>query len=114
MRRTSIAAAALLVASIAQGADLEVSQCAFPDAPTVPDGSSAAESEMGEAGAAVREYVTGVQSSLECLSAAEESMGEEITEEQQAQLVALYNAGVDQMNSVVENYNEQVRSYKSK
>jgi triphosphoribosyl-dephospho-CoA synthetase len=68
---------------------------------------------MGQAGAAVREFVAGIQSSLECLTAAEESMGEDITEEQQVMLVAIYNKGVDEMNAVAANYNEQVRAFKS-
>jgi hypothetical protein len=68
---------------------------------------------MGQAGAAVREFVANIQSSLECLTAAEESMGEDITEEQQVMLVAIYNKGVDQMNEVAANYNEQVRAFNS-
>lgn len=114
MRNVLIAAAALLAAGALQAAELELSQCAFPEAPSVPDGSTASEAELGQAGADVRDYVAGVQSSLECLTSLEDSLGEEITEEQQAQLVTLYNAGVDEMNSVAENYNEQVRAFKSR
>lgn len=108
-------AACLAVAGIgAQAAELEIAQCKFPAEPTVPDGAVATEAELGEAGSAVREYVSGMQSSLECLSAAETAMGEDITEEQQAQLVAVYNRGVDQMNAVAQNYNEQVRVFKAR
>lgn len=119
MRRSLIAAMAipfsvLLLAGIAQAAEMDISHCKFPDAPEVPNGAEATETELGEAGVAVREFVSEIQSSLECLTAVETSMGEEITEEQQAELVAIYNNGVDQMQAVAENYNAQVRAFKNR
>lgn len=113
MRSSMVVLAALALAGVVQAAELEISHCKFPAPPTVPEGSAATEAEMGEAGAAVREFVAGVQSSLACLTEAEKSMGAEITEEQQAQLVTIYNNGVDQMNAVAQNYNEQVRAFKA-
>lgn len=114
MRKWMVAAVAVVGGALAQAesAELDIAQCKFPEPPSIPDGSAASESEMGQAGAEVREFVANVQSSLECLAAAEESAGEEITEEQQAQLVAVYNTGVDQMNAVAAEYNEQVRAFK--
>lgn len=112
MHKWMVAGVALLMTAGAQAAELEISHCEYPDQPTVPDGAQASESEMGQAGADVREYVAGIQSSLQCLSEVEKSLGEEITEEQQAELIAIYNAGVDQMNAVAEKYNEEVRAYK--
>lgn len=107
-----IAVAALTAASHA--AELDLAHCKFPEPPVVPDGSVATEAEMGQAGSDVREFVSGMQSSLECLTSVETSMGDAITEEQQAQLVAIYNNGVDQMNAVAQNYNQQVRAFKSR
>ena len=112
MRKWIVAAMALVAAGAAGAAELEISHCRFPEAPTVPDGTEASEVEMGQAGADVREFVAGIQSSLECLTAAEKSMGEKITEEQQAQILVIYNHGVDEMNAVAEKYNEQVRVFK--
>ncbi|MDZ7668233.1 MAG: hypothetical protein U5Q16_02020 [Gammaproteobacteria bacterium] len=119
MRTTLFAAlavpfSALLLAGAAQAAEMDISHCKFPEPPVVPEGAEATETEMGEAGVAVREFVSGIQSSLECLTAVETSLGEEITEEQQAELVAVYNNGVDQMQSVAENYNAQVRAFKDR
>ncbi|MEQ8858089.1 MAG: hypothetical protein RIC56_05535 [Pseudomonadales bacterium] len=118
LARAGLAVGVLAVGVLAGGgvraAELEIAHCRFPEAPVVPDGADASESEMGQAGAEVREYVSGVQSSLECLSAAETAMGDEITEEQQAQVVAIYNQGVDQMNAVAQRYNEQVRAFKER
>lgn len=108
------AAFAAAVPGVVRAAELEISQCKFPEPPTIPSGAEATEAEMGEAGANVREFVAEVQSSLACLSEAEQAVGEEITEEQQAELVAIYNNGVDQMNSIAENYNEQVRAFKAR
>jgi hypothetical protein len=114
MRKLMVAAIAALAAGMSQAAELEVSQCRFPEAPQIPDGVSATEADMAQAGSDVREFVSAIQSSLQCLSTAEESMGEEISEDQQAQLVAIYNNGVDQMNTIAENYNEQVRAFKGR
>lgn len=108
------AAFAAAVPGVVRAAELEISQCRFPEPPTIPSGAEATEAEMGEAGAAVREFVAEVQSSLACLSEAEQVVGEEITEEQQAELVTIYNNGVDQMNSIAESYNEQVRAFKAR
>jgi hypothetical protein len=115
MRREVLIGSLLLaLAGAAGAAEMDVSQCSMPEPPVVPDGQTASETEMGQAGAEVRDYLAGVQTSLECLAQVEASMGDEITEEQSGQLVALYNAGIDQMEAVAGNYNEQVREYKAR
>lgn len=117
MRRwmvAAVAAGAVSWAGLGHGAELEIEQCSFPQAPAVPDGATATEAEMGQAGAEVREFVAAIQSSLECLGEAEKSLGDEITEEQQAELVTVYNSGVDQMNAVANEYNEQVKVFKGR
>lgn len=117
MRKGMLAAAALLMAALAQGAEQEaaevdISHCRFPETPTIPDGAAATESEMGQAGADVREFIADTQASLECLAEVEASLGEEITPEQQAQLIAIHNNGVDQMTAAAERYNAQVQAFK--
>jgi len=112
MQKTILAVVLGVAAGALQAAELDIEHCKFPEPPVVPEGAEATEAEMGQAGADVREFVANIQSSLECLTEAEQAMGEDITEEQQAQLVAVYNNGVDQMNSVAQNYNAQVRAYK--
>lgn len=111
MRNVLLASVLLTLAGMAGAAELEISHCAFPEPPVVPNGETASEDEMSQAGLDVREYVGAVQSSLECLAVAERSIQNEITDEQQGQLVLLYNTGVDQMNEVADDYNEQVREY---
>lgn len=120
MRNWLMAATVAAAASVAAGSawaeieGVDLSHCEFPEAPTVPDGNNATEAQMGQAGADVRAFVAEVQTSLKCLAEVEESMGEEITEEQQHELVVIYNNGVDQMNAVAQDYNEQVKVYKSR
>lgn len=114
MRKWVVAVAMLLAGMAAQAGDMDISKCKFPASPDVPDGATATEEEMGQAGAKVREYVAGIQTSLQCLSEVEKSMGEEITKEQQAQLVTAYNSGVDHMNALAGKYNEQVRAFKAR
>ena len=113
--RTAIGCAVLTaVIGAAHAAELDLSGCEYPEPPQVPDGASASAEEMGVAGAAVRDFVGAVESSLECLVAEEQSLGEEITDEQKATIAAIYNNGVDQMEAVAESYNEQVRLYKTR
>jgi hypothetical protein len=114
MHKLLTAGAACLLAGAVHAAELDIADCQFPEPPTVPDGATASEAQMGQAGVNVRDFVADVQSSLQCLAAAEQRLGDEITEEQQATLIAIYNDGVDQMNTVAERYNEQVRVYKER
>lgn len=112
--------AALLGASLmgtavtAQAEAADLSQCAFPEVPTVPDGASATEDEMGAAAAAVRAYVNETQAGLSCLGDLEASLGADITEEQRTGIVASYNAHVDELNATAGKYNEAVRAFKAR
>ena len=110
--RLSIATLMLASAFAVSAAELDMSQCAFPAAPEVPDGASATEEQMAGAASAVRAYVGETQTALECLEALETSLGEEITPDQRTSIVDNYNAHVDEMNAVAGEYNLQVRRFK--
>jgi hypothetical protein len=97
-----------------QAAEADLSECAFPEVPSVPDGASATEEEMGAAAAAVRAYVDATQAGLTCLGDLEASLGEEITDEQRQSIVASYNAHVDKLNNTANAYNEAVRTFKAR
>ncbi len=114
MRTWALAALAVFISVNLQAAELDTDACKFPDAPEVPDGSTASEEAMANASAAIRAYVGDTQSGLDCLSAAEEALGDEITDEQKAEIVTTYNAGVDEMTALVESFNEQIRAYKAR
>ena len=109
------AAAVLAGAALtAQAADADLSKCAFPPVPAVPDGATATEEEMGQAAAAVRAYVNETQAGLTCLGDLEASLGKDITDEQKASIVGSYNAHVDELNATAGKYNEAVRAFKAR
>jgi hypothetical protein len=111
--RTLIGVGALLVGSV-HAAELDMSNCVFPEQPEVPSGATASEQEMADAGQAVRAYVAETQGALECLETVEAGLGEEITSDQQAEMVSTYNQGVDGMSAVAESYNAAVRAFKER
>lgn len=103
----------LLVGAL--GAQADMGDCEAPGmAPEVPDGAQAAESDLAQASGEVRAYVARTQDYLACLEEHEASFGEEITEEVQAEIVATYNAAVEAMQAVAENFNEQVRRFRER
>jgi hypothetical protein len=95
-------------------ADDVAEQCTQPEAPTVPDGNTAEESVLAEAGAEVRQFVSDTQSFLACLEQKEASYGEEITDAEQAVVNAIYNNSVEAMQAAADAYNEAVRAFKAR
>ena len=93
---------------------LDVENCAFPEPPVIPDGRFAPESKLAAAGAAMRSYQAEVQASLECIDELIESLGEDITSEQESALTSLYNNGVEQLTMIAESFNEQVRAFRAR
>jgi len=106
--------AALLAALPGHAAEMDIDHCKFPEPPVIADGSKASQDEMAASGAAVRDFVGAMQTSLECLDRAEADLGAEITQEQKGTLTTLYNNGVDQMNTFASNYNAQVQLFKAR
>lgn len=105
----------LLLLMGALGARADMGDCEAPGAaPEVPDGAEAAEDALAEASGEVRAFVAETQEYLACLEEHEASFGEEITEEVQAEIVATYNAAVEVMQEVAENFNEQVRRFRER
>jgi len=106
--------AVVLVGSV-QAAELDISKCVFPAAPTVPDGNTASEDEMVTASGAVKAYVAENDKGLACLNAVKEAFGDEpMTEEQTAEFTNVYNSAVDAAHQVGNGWNEAVRAYKAK
>lgn len=94
------------------GAQAFTGECDPPgDSPQVPDGSAADESQMAESGQQVRGFVESTQAYLSCLEARESEVTEDMTDEQRAEIVQVYNAAVEEMQAVADNFNEQVRQY---
>ena len=97
--------------------------CVYPPPPSkIPDGNSATMQEMVEAKKAVTQYNQDINAYVSCIKLEHETAvsnaGDKITPEQKAQMdkieVQKNNAAVDQLQSVAERFNEQVRIYKQK
>ena len=99
----------------ALGAQAAVGNCEPPGAsPEVPDGAYANEDVLADASGAVRSYVAKTQDYLACLEKREADLGADITDQMRADIVATYNAAVESMQEVAEDFNEQVRRYRER
>lgn len=87
--------------------------CTRPSAPLIPDGAGASESQLVTTQGQVKEYVAQGQFYLKCLKAKEVQLGEDITEEQQNKLLAMYNEVVDEMKATSQEFNQSVRDYQN-
>lgn len=92
----------------------ELNECTFPEQPAVPNGLDATKDQMAAAGKDIKGYVASMQASLACIDNVQENLDGETGGEQRTLLTKQYNNGVDQLNEVASNYNEQVRAFKAK
>jgi len=97
--------------------------CVYPPPPSkIPDGNTATKQEMMDAKTAVTQYNKDVNAYVACIKLEHETAvtnaGDKITPEQKAEMdkieVQKNNAAVDQLQSVAERFNEQVRVWKQK
>ena len=96
--------------------------CTYPPPPAkLPDGNSATMEEMLEGKKAVTQYNKDINAYVACIKLEHETAvtnaGDKITPEQKAEMekkeVLKNNAAVDQLQSVADRFNEQVRAYKA-
>jgi len=96
--------------------------CSYPPPPAkLPDGNTATMEEMLEAKKAVTQYNKDINAYVACIKLEHETAvtnaGDKITPEQKAEMekmeVQKNNAAVDQLQSVADRFNEQVRIYKA-
>jgi len=93
--------------------------CDYPEKGTLPDGATATEAEMIEGQKAVKKFMADMDVYLECLDtekteAAVEGEDPEITAQREAITVKRHNAGVDELERLAADFNEQVRAYKNR
>jgi hypothetical protein len=87
-----------------------MAECTAPVAPTkVPDGATAAESEMIAAMQTLKRYDADVNTYVKCLEF--EAKQNRLSKEEQARR---HNAAMDSLTSIAAKFNEQVRIFKSK
>jgi predicted transglutaminase-like cysteine proteinase len=105
-----ILALAALSAACAVSLQAHADQCRLPPAPSkIPDGGTATQQEMVTAMETIKQYNSDVQTYLKCLD----------FEERQNQLTpgdqtTLHNAAVDQLSHVADQFNSEVRAFKTK
>ncbi|MDE1148481.1 MAG: hypothetical protein PW843_17995 [Azospirillaceae bacterium] len=99
--------AAVAVVAIGLGATgVARAECTLGAAPTVPDGSKAAEAEMQATNAAVKKFMAETQDYMSCL----EFEGKNGSTNWQKK----YNDAVDQMQKLAGDFNKQLKAFKSK
>ncbi len=87
-----------------------MADCTAPVAPTkVPDGSTAAESEMVAAMQVLKQYDADVNTYVKCLEF--EAKQNRLSREEQARR---HNQAMDTLTSIAAKFNEQVRLFKAK
>lgn len=117
MKKTMKTAISVAMLFIAQGA----LACDYPQRVDMPDGASATKDEMIAGQKGVKKYMANMDTYLACIEAEEAQavieLGEidEETSRQRAEMFnKKYNAAVEEMNLVAEEFNIQVRTYKAK
>jgi hypothetical protein len=96
--------------------------CDYPQRVDVPDGETASKDEMISGQRDVKSYISAMETYLACIEAEEASallaVGEETDDETKLQREEMfnkkYNAAVEEMNLVAEEFNVQVRAYKAR
>ena len=105
-----ILALAVLAAACTVSLPARADQCRLPPAPSkIPDGSTATQQEMVTAMETIKQYNSDVQTYIKCLDF--EARQNQLTPGDQT---SLHNAAVDQLTHVADEFNVQVRSFKSK
>jgi len=95
--------------------------CDYPHRTDVPDGSTATKEEMIAGQRGVKTYMGTMEEYLSCIEAAEQETvagADDVDEAAKQQRIDMfnkkYNAAVEEMNLVAEEFNIQVRAYKER
>lgn len=109
-----LAAAVIPVLFCALGAGTGFAQsCVEPADVALPDGASATTEEMVAGQKAVKKYIADGEVFLGCMEEAEKANAETLTDEEKKANVERYNAVVDKMQLLAQNFNEQIKAYKA-
>lgn len=112
--KTAIAATMIFAAPIALA-------CEYPHRADVPDGTTATKEEMIAGQRGIKTYMSAMEEYLSCIETAEQETvagtddADEAGKQQRIEMYnKKYNAAVDEMNLVAEQFNVQVRAYKER
>ena len=118
--KSLLAAVAIAAAALAPAA---YADCSYPPAPThLPDGSTATLADMLAAQKVVQSYNEQMTAYLSCIKLERDSRvaqaGDKLTKQQKQELEAIEiqknNAAVDQLHSVADQFNAQVKIFKAR
>ncbi|MCF7981945.1 MAG: hypothetical protein K9K86_08165 [Pseudomonadales bacterium] len=87
--------------------------CSEPSDVQLPDGASATTDEMVAGQQAVKKYIADGEAFLGCMEEAEEANADSLSDEVKKANVERYNAVVDKMQVLAQNFNEQIKAYKA-
>lgn len=118
MKRLTTTAVSVAMLLFAQS----VFACDYPDSiENQPDGTTATRDDMVAGKKAVQAYVANMESYLSCIEAQEAqamiglgTADEETKRQRQALFDKKYNAAVEEMNIVAEEFNVQLRAYNAR
>ncbi|MDH3274951.1 MAG: hypothetical protein OEM99_10485 [Gammaproteobacteria bacterium] len=95
--------------------------CDYPTRANVPDGTTATKEEMIAGQRGVKAYMSAMEEYLSCIEATEQEtvagpddQDEDAKQQRIDMLNKKYNAAVEEMNLVAEEFNTQVRAYKER
>lgn len=95
--------------------------CDYPHRTDIPDGSTATKEEMIAGQRGIKTYMGAMEDYLSCIEAAEQETvagTDDVDEAAKQQRIDMfnkkYNAAVEEMNLVAEQFNIQVRAYKER
>jgi hypothetical protein len=115
--------ALLAITALAALAGPVYADCSYPPPPAkLPDGNTATMQEMLDGKNAVTQYNKDINAYVACIKLEHETAvttaGDKLTPQQKADMekieVQKNNAAVDQLQSVADRFNEQIRIYKAK
>ena len=117
MNKTIKTAVSVAILFIAQSAFA----CDYPQRVDMPNGTTATKDEMIAGQKGVKKYMATMDSYLACIEAEEAQavielgdVDEETSRQREEMFNKKYNAAVEEMNLVAEEFNMQVRAYKAK
>jgi hypothetical protein len=87
--------------------------CATPDAPSIPDGSTASEQELVASVGAFKAYQEELIGFRDCLTEQEEEYGDDITDDQKDQIIGAYNSSVETEETLAGELNEAIAAFKA-
>jgi len=112
-----------IAVTAALSAGTAYAECPYPPAPSnLPDGRTATLEEMVAGQKLVKEYDAAIKSYVDCidkeLDASIAKAGDQLKPQQKADMQKVeaqkHNAAIDQLQSVADRFNEQVKAFKAK